>query len=45
MVNQDQKVKNYPFWRFKIKLIGLLLKNGGWHFSYVMRIKMIKILK
>ena len=32
---RSQKVKNYPFWRFD-KINWNIIKNGGWHFSYVM---------
>ena len=32
---RSQKVKNYPFWRLD-KINWNIIKNGGWHFSYVM---------
>ena len=37
---RSQKVKNYPFWRFD-KINWNIIKNGGWHFSYVMSNKNI----
>ena len=38
---RDQKVKHYPFWRFD-KINWNVIKNGGWHFSFVMSNSMIK---
>ena len=32
---REQKVKNYPFWRID-KINWNIIKDGGWHFSYVM---------
>ena len=32
---RNQKVKNYPFWKF-YKLKWNLIKDGGWHFSFLM---------
>jgi len=32
---RDQKVKYYPFWRMD-KIKWNVIKDGGWHFSYVM---------
>ena len=32
---RDQKVKNYPFWRF-LKIKWNIIENGGWHFSFLM---------
>ena len=32
---RNQKVKEYPFWRFD-KLRWNIIKEGGWHFSFVM---------
>ena len=32
---RDQKVKNYPFWRF-FKIKWSIIENGGWHFSFLM---------
>jgi len=32
---RDQKVKIYPFWRFD-KIQWNIIKNGGWHFSFLM---------
>ena len=37
---RDQKVKDYPFWRFD-KIKWNIIKSGGWHFSYVMSDKNI----
>jgi len=37
---RSQKVKNYPFWRFD-KINWNIIKDGGWHFSYVMSNKNI----
>ena len=38
---RNQKVKHYPFWRFD-KINWNVIKNGGWHFSFVMSNSMIK---
>ena len=32
---RSQKVKKYPFWKF-YKIKWNLIKNGGWHFSFLM---------
>ena len=32
---RDQKVKEYPFWKF-YKIKWNIIKNGGWHFSFLM---------
>ena len=32
---RNQKVKNYPFWKFYKKRWNLI-KSGGWHFSFLM---------
>jgi beta-1,4-mannosyl-glycoprotein beta-1,4-N-acetylglucosaminyltransferase len=32
---RNQKVKKYPFWRFD-KVRWNIIKNGGWHFSFLM---------
>ena len=32
---RDQKIKNYPFWRF-LKIKWNIIENGGWHFSFLM---------
>ena len=32
---RNQKVKEYPFWRFD-KLRWNIIEEGGWHFSFVM---------
>jgi len=38
---RDQKVKRYPFWRFD-KIQWNIIKNGGWHFSFLMNPKEIQ---
>ena len=38
---RDQKVKKYPFWRFD-KIQWNIIKNGGWHFSFLMSPKEIQ---
>ena len=38
---RDQKVKNYPFWKF-YKIKWNIIKDGGWHFSFLMDAKQIK---
>lgn len=37
---RNQKVKSYPFWRID-KINWNIIKNGGWHFSFVMSNSMI----
>jgi beta-1,4-mannosyl-glycoprotein beta-1,4-N-acetylglucosaminyltransferase len=37
---RDKKIKNYPLWRLD-KISWNIVKNGGWHFSYVMSYKRI----
>lgn len=37
---RNQKVKNYPFWRID-RINWNIIKDGGWHFSYVMSNKKI----
>ena len=39
---RDQKVKDYPFWKF-YKIKWNIIKNGGWHFSFLMNIQQIKL--
>ena len=38
---RNQKIKSYPFWRFD-KIKWNIVKNGGWHFSFLMRPDQIK---
>ena len=38
---RDQKVKRYTFWRFD-KIQWNIIKNGGWHFSFLMNPKEIQ---
>ena len=38
---RKQKVKKYPFWRFD-KIQWNIIKNGGWHFSFLMSPKEIQ---
>ena len=38
---RNQKIKNYPFWRFD-KIKWNVIKNGGWHFSFLMNPDQIK---
>ena len=38
---RDQNIKNYPFWRFD-KIKWNIIKNGGWHFSFLMNPNQIK---
>jgi len=38
---RNQKTKNYPFWRFD-KIKWNIVKNGGWHFSFLMGPDQIK---
>ena len=38
---RDQKIKIYPFWRFN-KIKWNIIKNGGWHFSFLMSPEKIK---
>ena len=39
---RNQKVKDYPFWKF-YKIKWNVIKNGGWHFSFLMSIEQIKL--
>ena len=39
---RNQKVKNYPFWKF-YKIKWNIIKNGGWHFSFLMNVEQIKL--
>ena len=38
---RSQKIKKYPFWKFN-KIKWNIIKNGGWHFSYLMSPEEIK---
>ena len=38
---REFRVKNYPWWRFDRKFTRYVLKNGGWHFSFLMNEKEI----
>ena len=38
---RNQKIKDYPFWRFD-KIKWNIIKNGGWHFSFLMNPDQIK---
>ena len=38
---RNQKIKNYSFWRFD-KIKWNIIKNGGWHFSFLMNPNQIK---
>ena len=33
---RNQKIKDYPFWKF-YKIKWNIIKDGGWHFSFLMR--------
>ena len=39
---RDQKVKKVPFWKF-YKVSWNIIKNGGWHFSFLMSVDNIKL--
>ena len=39
---RDQKVKKIPFWKF-YKVNWNIIKNGGWHFSFLMSADQIKL--
>ena len=39
---RNQKVKNYPFWKF-YKIKWNIIKNGGWHFSFLMNVEQVKL--
>ena len=39
---RDQKVKKVPFWKF-YKVSWNVIKNGGWHFSFLMSPDQIKL--
>ena len=32
------KIKNYPWWRFDKLNVPYIIKNGGWHFSFLYNI-------
>ena len=38
---RNQKIKKYPFWKF-YKIKWNVIKNGGWHFSFLMSAEKIK---
>ena len=38
---RKQKVKKFPFWKF-YKIKWNIIKNGGWHFSFLMNTDQIK---
>ena len=38
---RSQKIKKYPFWKFN-KIKWNIIKNGGWHFSFLMSPEEIK---
>ena len=38
---RNQKIKKYPFWKF-YKTKWNIVKNGGWHFSFLMKPEEIK---
>ena len=38
---RNQKVKNYPFWKF-YKIKWNIVEKGGWHFSFLMQAEQIK---
>ena len=38
---RNQKIKKYPFWKFN-KIKWNIIKNGGWHFSFLMSPEEIK---
>ena len=38
---RNQKIKEYPFWKF-YKIKWNIIKNGGWHFSFLMNVEDIK---
>ena len=38
---RNQKVKSQPFWKF-YKIKWNIIKNGGWHFSFLMNVDQIK---
>ena len=39
---RDQKVRKVPFWKF-YKVSWNIIKNGGWHFSFLMNADQIKM--
>ena len=39
---RNQKIKKNPFWKF-YKIKWNIIKNGGWHFSFLMSAEKIKI--
>jgi beta-1,4-mannosyl-glycoprotein beta-1,4-N-acetylglucosaminyltransferase len=40
---RNYKIKQYPFWRIDRPKNAIILKNGGWHFSYLNNINNIKL--
>jgi beta-1,4-mannosyl-glycoprotein beta-1,4-N-acetylglucosaminyltransferase len=40
---RNYKVKQYPFWRIDRPKNAIILKNGGWHFSFLNNINNIKL--
>ena len=40
---RNYKIKQYPFWRVDKPKNAIILKNGGWHFSFLNNIKNIKL--
>jgi beta-1,4-mannosyl-glycoprotein beta-1,4-N-acetylglucosaminyltransferase len=40
---RNYKIKQYPFWRIDRLRNAIILKNGGWHFSFLNTINNIKI--
>lgn len=40
---REFRVKNIPWWRIDIKIKRILIKDGGWHFSYLMNQQQIKL--
>jgi beta-1,4-mannosyl-glycoprotein beta-1,4-N-acetylglucosaminyltransferase len=39
---RNYKIKQYPFWRIDRPKNAIILKNGGWHFSFLNNINKIK---
>jgi beta-1,4-mannosyl-glycoprotein beta-1,4-N-acetylglucosaminyltransferase len=40
---RNYKIKQYPFWRIDRPKNAIILKNGGWHFSFLNNINNIKL--
>ncbi len=40
---RNYKIKQYPFWRIDKPKNAIILKNGGWHFSFLSSINNIKL--